>query len=201
MEQLANQVAQKHGAGQAKPVGKPVAQALPGLNKGGRRPVAVEASEYLSKNGLVAVPANQVGGAVEPQAVPQYVVSPEFVKKCSETLLKGIESWRQRMVYVKAVTISKDKELSKQLADESGASPGTIEVMGTALAELSQKYQLLASWTPEAILCVAAATWVTKEVTLQKKLNELEAMVMEARKKVPQAQTMHESTVAELIKK
>lgn len=142
-----------------------------------------EVAEYLRKNNLQAVPAQTAPYPGVSEGQPAYVVTPEFVKECSATLLKGIEAWRVRQVYLKAVTISQDKDLSRQLAEQAGAPPGTIDVMSVALAELSQKYAWLASWTPEALLVVAGGTWLAKEVNLSKKLAELEQQVYEARKK------------------
>jgi len=183
-EQLAANLAAKHGAGPSSKPPPPPPKPLPGPAKGGRRTVQEEAADYLRKNGLVAVPAQTAPGQTDlAPAQPSYVVTPEFVKDCSSTLLKGIESWRVRQVYITAVTISRDKDLSKQLAEEAGAPPGCIDVMAVSLAELSQKYNLLSTWTPELLFCVAMGSWIVKEASLQKKLNALAAQIEEARKK------------------
>ena len=121
---------------------------------------------------------------------PGYVVSPEFVATCAETLLKGVEAYRQRAVFLAVRDISGgDNKLAGEFAKDAGAPPGCIEVMGKCAAEIAQKYALLNSWSPEVFMAVAAATWVAKEASLQKRLNELARIRAEAVKKATQPPT------------
>lgn len=172
-EQLAAQLAAKHGSGPA-PAAKPGAA----VNKGGRRTVAEEAAAFLERNGLVAVPADQAGGDAQPAGIPspgpQYVVTPEFVRECTETLLEGIKEFRIRNVYLRVQAITKDDALAKELAGQACPPPGTIKVMAVAAAEISQKYNMMAAWSPELLLGVAALVWIKGDLSLNKRLLEIE---------------------------
>jgi hypothetical protein len=157
--------------------------------RGGRRTAEEEAAAYLERNGLRAVPLDATGDPGEPQVeplggpapvAPTHVVTPEFVRTCMETLLKGWEAHRQRSVFLKVARLTESKGYAEKLSAEAAAPPGAIEVMSLCAAECSQKYDLLASCAPEALLCVAALTWLAKDLSLHKRLNELERMKREA---------------------
>jgi hypothetical protein len=168
LEQLASQLAAKHAASSN------------GARRGGRKTAQEEAAEYLSRNRLRAVPLDESGAPGGPQADDPggepafergYVVTPDFVKTCADTLLRGVEAYRKRQVFL---TVQKlNPSLAPQFADEAGAPPGAIEVMSLCAAELAQKYDAFAKCGPEALLCVAAATWVGKDLALHKKLSAL----------------------------
>lgn len=195
---LASTLAAKHAAA---PGTAPAPKApLPGKppvlqpGKSGRKSTAEEAAAYLARNGLVAVPAaaavNPAGDPGGVPAVPGYVVSPEFVATCCETLLKGVEAYRQRAVFLTVRDISGgDAKLAGDYAKDAGAPPGCIEVMGKCAAEIAQKYALLNSWSPEVFLAVAGSTWIAKEASLQKRLTELARIRAEALKKAAQPPT------------
>jgi hypothetical protein len=157
----------------------------------GRKSAQEEAAAYLARNNLVAVQAptgaNPVGDPGSQPAVAPYVVSPEFVATCAETLLKGVEAYRQRAVFLAVRDISGgDNKLAGEFAHDAGAPPGCIEVMGKCCSEVASKYALLNSWSPEVFLCVAGATWIAKEAALQKRLAELARVRAEAAKKATQ---------------
>lgn len=185
---LAEQLAAKHGAGPA------AAGPAPERNKGGRRTIPEEAADFLRKNGLVAVPADSVGapggpagGAVfpPPEPPPPPVVSPDFVKTCADTLLKGIEAFRQQQIYLRTLKLSEDRELSREYADEAAAPPGFIDVMSLCAAEISRKYAGVNAVTPEIVLAVSAIAWIGKDLKLSKKLSDLAALKQQAENPAP----------------
>ncbi len=178
LESLAHRLAAKHTTNGNPPAG------LASAKRGGRRTAEQEVSGYLARHGLRAVPTTATPGDGQPQVVPVpgpaptgpgYAVTPDFVKTCAETLLKGIEAFRQRQVYLTVTKLTEDKELAKQFAVEASAPPGAIDVMSMCAAELSQKYQFLATWSPEALLCLAGMTWLGKDLALAKRLQEIKA--------------------------
>jgi len=191
---LAQQLAVKHAAGPERPSqkGKGLGVPRPGA---GRGTFPEEMARYLSKNGLRTVPVDTAGdpggpppGGLAPlPSGPAYVVTPEFVKTCAETLLKGVEAYRCRAVFLKSLSLGADKELAKQLGDEAAAPPGAIAVISLSCAEISQKYDVLAAWSPEVMLVVAATTWIGKDLALHKKLNDLAQLKAQAEKKASPA--------------
>jgi len=180
---LAAQLGAKHGArGGAAPSPAGPGPAG-GKNKGGRASAEDEARKFLASRNLVAVPA----GAAEPQAPvaagPAYVVDPEFVKGCTATLLKGVEAFRVRAVYLKTEALSGDKNLAREFANEAGAPPGAIDVMTMCMVELTKKYDMLNAATPEALLVIAGLVWAAKDLTLHARLNKLAESKAAAEKK------------------
>ena len=173
------ELAQKHGAAQPGPAAAAAPGPAPAPRKGGRRPIAEEVSEFLSKNGLVAVPADQAGG-VNGDPGPgagdsNFAASPEFVRDCAKTLLEGIRDWRCGMVRQKVLKLSGNRSLADQLSAQAAPPPGTIDVMVCSTGALAEKYHLAGTWSPEAILAAAALLWARNDQALMRQLKELGA--------------------------
>lgn len=147
---------------------------------GGRRTVAEESAAHLQRAGLVAVPIGSADGAgLGPVQPPPYVVSPEFVKDFSVTLFKGIEEWRVSQRYLRVKIMAGEEKLAKEFADASKAPPGCIESMGRSVEELAKKYPGMLQWAPELALVLCLGNWVQKDLSIEKKLDALEARLKE----------------------
>jgi hypothetical protein len=166
LERLATDLAARHAA---------AGGVSPKVNRGGRRTAAEEVADYCARNGLRLVPEGEGAPDAAPDPGPAYVVTPEFVRTCTGTLLRGVEAFSQRQVFLKALTIGADANLAKELAGEAGAPPGAIDVMSLCMAEIAQKYDFLAASTPEVLLVVAGATWGGRYLALMRRLSRIEA--------------------------
>jgi len=180
---LAADLAAKHAAGGSSRGGTATSDLAP-HNKGGRRPLEEELADYLARTGqrVVSVGPGDDSGVAEagkdlgPAAIAPapHVVTPEFIRTAAQTLLEGIAAWRQGKVAAVVLALTEgDKEMAARFAAEAGAPPGAIEVMSLSAAEIAAKYELIARWSPEAVLVLAAATWIGKDMALMKKLQAL----------------------------
>lgn len=183
LERLAAALAAKHADGPSSRPPFPTV-ARPRSNAG-RKSAEAETAAYLARNHLRAVPDDGMGDTEPPPSVaeesssttapppPPPPISPEFVRTAAETLLTGIEAWRQKQVAQATLKICNDTALAKELSAEAAAPPGCIDVMTLSIVEIVGKYQLLATWTPEAMLCISAIVWIGKDLALHKRLTEL----------------------------
>lgn len=142
---------------------------LPGVDPAtGRRPRG-----RPRKDGLPAgsVPRPPDAGPVAPVEAPDdggrpYVVDPGLVERLAKAAISGIEAWEQTQLFVRARVIFADDAAARALAAKAGPPPGCVDVMATALAEITQKYDLASQWTPEIALTVAVLTWAGKDVLI-----------------------------------
>jgi hypothetical protein len=169
---LASALGQKHG-GKSGPKPPPLI-ASPGT-KGGRKPIEQESAAFLQSRGLRAVPINQsvpeAGLAVEPVG---YVVTPEFVGEVSKSLLKGVEDFRVRQRFLRVKTLCGDAALAKEFADTSAAPPGCLDTISKSMIELARKYPGMLQWAPELTIVSCLGMWITKDLAVEHRLDELE---------------------------
>lgn len=174
-EQLGNQLAAKHAASST------------GTKRGGRKTAAEETADYLSRNGLRAVPLGENGDSNFDQGSEQgsadaseqsgqcgshYVVTPEFIRTCAQTLFEGIEESRKRKVFLLVEQL--DPSMAQELSDQAGAPPGTINTMSLCCEEIARKHQdWVSKFGPEGVLGGAIIFWIFKDRQLMKKLSQL----------------------------
>lgn len=147
--------------------------------KPGRMSVEEESAAYLRSRGMVAVPADSAANSLPAPVVPAYVVTPEFVGEFTKTLLAGVEDWRVRQRFLRAKTLCGDDKLAKEFADSSAAPPGCIAGCGRSMEEIARKYPGICQWAPEFSLLLLLGNWVQKDLSVEKKLNQLEARMRE----------------------
>lgn len=177
LQQVADSLAAKHSAA-------PATDPKSKVGRSGRPPFAEEVQRYCAANGVRLVPLES-GPDSGPAPGPGYVVSPDFVRQMAELALKGVEAYRQRACFLKALAVGADKNLARELGEGNGAPPGAIQVISYSLAEISQKYDWLSQWTPEVALIVALATWTAKDLHTLKRLEELRVQLEKAKAAEP----------------
>ncbi len=114
---------------------------------------------------------------------PAVALNLELVEKSITALIGTLDSMMVRKVYTKAVKIGVPQDDSKGLAETVQISVSEKEVVSKCTAAIVARSQFLTEHAPEAMLCCFAVSYGVRLTTVLYRLDELEKVLAEKKKK------------------
>lgn len=139
------------------------------------RPKAAPGSR---KRRSVATTAIQGEGASDDGARPNagFTVDKQIVEKTAKTVLTTIDGFVTRKVVKTAALLGADRDLAVELGQSSQLTTSEADLMSELTGVIFEKYGLLSSWAPEALLGIMITEYGFRVTLVLRRLNELARM-------------------------
>jgi hypothetical protein len=179
IQQVASQLASKHGASPFPAAGAPLPKRGRGRPRKDGQPVHTGLARTIPAQGPGSLAADP--GLADPQ--PAQVVDPELVRKGTIALLKTLDQMIVRRVFKGAVTLGADEALAREFASEASLKVDNADMIANMAGEVCQKYNLASQYAPEFFLCLGLGTWGFQVRNVFGKLDDLAKIKKETERK------------------